>query len=571
MLQFLQSQGDLGHRVSGPLPSFVSGRPSVYLARRVTGDDGATIGYVVAGIALDYLETLYDDVVVQPGLSIRLWRDDGALMVISPPTATVGLKVGAYDFEAPKAGVTTLREGTDLLSHRPSYTAQYRLAAVPLVLTVVHEADLLYSGWRKSVAVSGGETVLFVVMIWVAAIFALRKVAADRALLLANQAAAVAYARAETLGRLDEVVEATGHVVFRSRLRADLTGERLFTSRNAHLLVGVSSQSMLGFGSIRPMLSSEAHQSYCAFLQTVRDTGRGDLTLQLQHPDKPPQWLRLRSTRVAEEPDEVIIVVTVAVDVTEEVEHRAEVEAVARLASLGEMASGIAHELSQPLGAIKLAAENAERELSREAFDPAAVMRQIERIGKQAERAGTIIHNLRAFGAGDRVTMAQLSLAAVVNGAMALVGMVLRRDGIDLDIAVDNGLPLIVGNRVAIEQVVVNLLLNARHAILDKRCPEQWVRVETMAQPDSLLLVVSDSGGGIPQSVLPRIFEPFFTTKGPTQGSGLGLSIARQAMTAMGGGIRAENGPVGACFRLQFRWADPARSMEGEVNVPTGA
>lgn len=235
----------------------------------------------------------------------------------------------------------------------------------------------------------------------------------------------------------------------------------------------------------------------------------------------------------------------------------------ARLLSLGEMAGGIAHELKQPLTVITLAAENAERALAR--GDAAGAARRVTRITEQAVRAGAVIEHLRRFARGPEAELpaAPVPLATAVEGALALIGGALREAGVEVvqDLG-ETGLAAI-GEVVAIEQVLINLLANARD-VMETLPPGATRRVTISAAAAAggvVRLSVADTGGGIPPALLGRLFEPFVTTKAPERGTGLGLAICLGLAQGMGGRIEVRNGGEGAVFTLTLPAAPVAAAM----------
>ena len=142
-----------------------------------------------------------------------------------------------------------------------------------------------------------------------------------------------------------------------------------------------------------------------------------------------------------------------------------------------------------------------------------------------------------------------------IDSALALVGGPLRDAGIDVALALEDPVPAVLGQLVSLEQILVNLLVNAADA-LRGRPPgaPRLIRVAASAEGgptgEMVRLTVADTGGGILPAILPRLFEPFVSTKNADQGTGLGLSICHGLVKAMGGGIEARNGPEGAVFTI---------------------
>ncbi|SFK40400.1 PAS-domain containing protein [Falsiroseomonas stagni] len=242
-------------------------------------------------------------------------------------------------------------------------------------------------------------------------------------------------------------------------------------------------------------------------------------------------------------------IVTV-MDVTAERAAEARAAAAGRLTSLGEMAAGLAHELKQPLTAIALAAANASRAAER--GDTSAVLVRLGRIADQAARGGVLIDHLRRFARGGEGgdANATAALPAAVEGALTLIGGALREASIEVALHLPPGLPPVRGDSMALEQVLLNLLANARDALGIRDSGACIGIAARQAEDGRVELDVSDNAGGIPDAVMSRLFQPFVTTKGPDRGTGLGLSICHGLVTSMGGTIEAENGAEGAIFRI---------------------
>ncbi|HEY0420183.1 MAG TPA: ATP-binding protein, partial [Acetobacteraceae bacterium] len=161
-----------------------------------------------------------------------------------------------------------------------------------------------------------------------------------------------------------------------------------------------------------------------------------------------------------------------------------------------------------------------------------------------AQRAKAIIDHLRAFGRTDPGSLEPISVAEAVAGATMLAGAALREAEITVTLDLPAGLPPVQGKLLLLEQVLINLLLNARDALLEgpsavRRITISAAVVVDKAAGERVALTVADSGPGIPAAALPRLFEPFFTTKPTGQGTGLGLSLCHGIMRSLGGAISA--------------------------------
>ncbi len=241
-------------------------------------------------------------------------------------------------------------------------------------------------------------------------------------------------------------------------------------------------------------------------------------------------------------------------DVTESRALRAQAIISGNLATLGQLAAGIAHEIGQPLHVISLATALAESHLAPLAVGETgaaaeAVRGEIRRIDGQVDRADAIIRNLLAFSRGES-SEGTTTCAEAVNGALDLVRGALHAAGTEIAVDLAPDLPRVRGGLVELEQVLVNLFFNARDAMAGRAVRRLIVRAR--AGQGGVTLEVADTGGGIPLTLLSRIFDPFFTTKDIGKGTGLGLAICRTTMQSCGGSIEASNTEGGAVFTLHL-------------------
>ena len=249
-----------------------------------------------------------------------------------------------------------------------------------------------------------------------------------------------------------------------------------------------------------------------------------------------------------------------AIDVTGQKLAEQKVIQSAKMATLGEMATGIAHELNQPLNVIRMAVSNIQRKTSRDKIDPDYLSDKLDKVEKQVERAAAIIDHMRIFGRKSADTMSPLVASDVVTATLGLIGQQLRLQDIDVVTPIENSDCLIFGHQVQIEQVLLNLLGNARDALNSNNIDNKRIifRVGIDSKSGLVCIDVEDNGGGIDPVHLPRIFEPFFTTKEVGMGTGLGLSISYGIINDMGGTLEARNTEDGACFSITLPVHDPA-------------
>lgn len=220
-----------------------------------------------------------------------------------------------------------------------------------------------------------------------------------------------------------------------------------------------------------------------------------------------------------------------------------------RLGSLGQITAGVAHEINQPVAAIRAFAENAGAFLDRQQFEP--VRENIGRIIDLTSRIGSITAELRNFARRKTPETGAIAIRSVIDGSMMIVGERAREmTAIALPVALAP--VLVVGDRVRLEQILVNLLQNALEAVA--AVPKPAIRLNVAAPGDTMIaLTISDNGSGVDPDIAGSLFTPFVS--GKPGGIGLGLAIARDIAREFGGDLTLATGPGGASFTLMLRRA----------------
>jgi C4-dicarboxylate-specific signal transduction histidine kinase len=208
-----------------------------------------------------------------------------------------------------------------------------------------------------------------------------------------------------------------------------------------------------------------------------------------------------------------------------------------KLATVGRLAAGVAHEVGNPLGAISGYADLARSKLA--AGQP--IDDYLVRIGNEAQRIDRIVRGLLDFARPSKVVLAPIELAPVVEAALRLAQVQARFKAVEVERTLPPDLPRVIAEEHALAQVLLNVLLNAGDAMKGAG----KVRIAAVREGDWLRLTIADTGPGIPAEHLPHVFDPFFTTKDPGQGTGLGLAICYRIMESFGGEITAGNGEGG--------------------------
>jgi PAS domain S-box-containing protein len=250
--------------------------------------------------------------------------------------------------------------------------------------------------------------------------------------------------------------------------------------------------------------------------------------------------------------DRITYFVGVERDITDELRLRDQLVQSERLSAMGEVVAGVAHEINNPLQTIVGCVE-----LMMDSPTDPSTRRDLELVGREAARAGQIVRNLLSFVRRSTPDRIAADLNQIVKTVVELRQYHLQQRNIIVLLRSDQTpLPVLV-NREEVQQVIMNLLLNAEHAI-NSDSGRGTIVVSTSAADGQQVLEVEDDGPGIPPEVRGRIFEPFFTTKEVGEGTGLGLSISHGIAAAHGGSLELCGDRPGACFRLTLPAHTPA-------------
>ncbi len=264
------------------------------------------------------------------------------------------------------------------------------------------------------------------------------------------------------------------------------------------------------------------------------------------------------------------VLLATTTDITQRLEGELQLVQAGKMATLGEMATGVAHELNQPLAVIKTASNFFIRKTSRsEAIDREILETMAREIDQHVDRAAGIINHLRQFGRKSDIDLQPVEINTVLRKAFDMFGQQLKLKEIDVAWKLHPDLPAIMGEQGRLEQVFINLLINARDAIEEKwqaagRPLDEPKRItlKTYRSDDSVKVDICDSGKGIPPSIQGKIFEPFFTTKKVGDGTGIGLSISYGIIKDLKGSIQVMSKEGrGTCFKISFPQGRPHEAL----------
>jgi PAS domain S-box-containing protein len=270
-----------------------------------------------------------------------------------------------------------------------------------------------------------------------------------------------------------------------------------------------------------------------------------------------PFYVRVTACPTRYKDRDAIILATT--DITEMLEKEAQLLQASKMTTLGEMSAGIAHELNQPLNAIKMGSEYFKMMVeARKKIPEENLVEVSDQISEQVDRASEIIDRLREFGRIPDFVKEKVNINKSVRVAYGIINQHVRLQNIDLILDLAKNLPPILARNTRIEQVVFNLLTNAMDAVTQRKKArlegaKPAITIRSFLENDRVTLTVSDNGVGIAQAVLDKVFEPFFTTKEVGGGMGLGLSISYGIVKDYDGEIDVQSDEgVGTTVKMAF-------------------
>ncbi len=268
----------------------------------------------------------------------------------------------------------------------------------------------------------------------------------------------------------------------------------------------------------------------------------------------------MTSSKITDQQGGELGFVRVVLDLTERKKVEAQLVQASKLATLGEMAAGMTHELNQPINIIRMTSDASIMDFDEGVATLEEQKQKFVTISGQTQRMAEIIDHMRILSRKDEMEQEVFDPYEAVQGVTDLVGRQFRSEGVKLDVTIPVRRYPVRGRKIQLEQVILNLLTNARDAILASKGAQErdgegargtiTVRCSYSRKADKLQLSVADTGGGIPEEEIVKIFEPFYTTKDPGKGTGLGLSVSMSIIERMGATIDVRNKRDGAEFSI---------------------
>lgn len=330
--------------------------------------------------------------------------------------------------------------------------------------------------------------------------------------------------------------------------RANADGEGFLVSPRWHELTGQNEDEVSNFGWVKALHPKDRERSERLWKQAMTEKHMYEDEFQVRARDLSYRHFHVQAVPIIAPNGAVHEWIGAAVDITEEKEtaltvqrQRDELAHVARITTMGQLAASLAHELNQPLTAILSNAQAAQRFL---AADPANIgeLRAILRdIVADDRRAGEVIRRVRELVRKGDLEIAPLDLETIVRDVVMLIHSDAILHKVNILLQMDPAAPIVRGDKVQLQQVILNLLLNAFQAMKDCPLIERQVTVRTELGSQMVIVAVRDCGEGLKDDQLEKIFQPFYTTK--NNGLGLGLAISRSIIEAHGGRLWAQNNP----------------------------
>ena len=325
-------------------------------------------------------------------------------------------------------------------------------------------------------------------------------------------------------------------------------------NQQAEFITGFTKAEVMGQELVASFITNEYKVSVGEVLQRAlkgEETANYEFPLFTKSGDRVDVLLNSTTRRDAD--GGVSGVIGVGQDITGLKLAQAQVIQSSKLASLGEMATSVAHELNQPLNTIRLAASNITDRINVKKFNPEYIINKLKRIDDQVVRASAIINHLKMFGRNASEKPHALNPEDVMKSVIKLIGEQLRLDNIIIKLDFNIYSFLVCGHQIQLEQVFLNIINNARYAINENKKNIKrniYVSGSLIEESNKFKISITDTGGGIPNDLLPHIFTPFITSKPMGKGTGLGLSVSYGIINEMNGSINVKNVKQGSCFTI---------------------
>jgi len=318
-------------------------------------------------------------------------------------------------------------------------------------------------------------------------------------------------------------------------------GHYLYVSPSCKTLLGYSPEELLGSSANKFVHYDDIGKFKRAFNRRNETSSHQMLTYRMRRKDGEYRWFESNIRIIRDESSHLIHEVqTASRDVTDYIMDKKarlrgqQLAHVFRLSTMEEMASGMAHEISQPLAAIVNYTQGCVRYLQKESHDPTQLAEIMNKAVAQAERAGEVIHRLKNFFCKGQLIKTTCKINSLIREAVTLIRNELNRTKTKIEFDLEKDIQIISADRIQLQQVILNLVQNAMEAMHDMDFGQRKIQIQTRTlNQKSIEVTVSDTGPGFSKEMVHKVFQPFFTTK--ANGRGMGLAICRSIIEAHGG------------------------------------
>jgi two-component system sensor kinase FixL len=338
----------------------------------------------------------------------------------------------------------------------------------------------------------------------------------------------------------------------------DIVHDQIWSTDKSRTLYGLSDSQKISFDSFLNILYDEDRKRVSLEVaKALAGDGNFECEYRIKMPDGRLHWFNSRGRSEFDEDKQPLRMLGVTIDITrrkqmelEMQKLRTEMTHLSRVTMLGELSGSLAHELNQPLTSILSNAQAAQRFLARGQAGLEEVRNILDDIVAEDRRASDIIQRLRALLKKGEMQLLPLDLNKIVKDVLKLVNSDLVNHNVTVDVHLDRNLPAVIGDRVQLQQVILNLIMNGCEAMSHAKTKERRLSIGTaLIGADQVQVSVADQGTGIPYESMKSVFEPFYTSK--PHGLGLGLPICRTIINAHDGKIwAANNSSTGAIFYI---------------------
>lgn len=334
-------------------------------------------------------------------------------------------------------------------------------------------------------------------------------------------------------------------ILYAIRIASLSRGSPIFISKSAKHMLGCPPRSLEGGNFWMDRIHPDDRDMLISAFRDLRPGVVRSAEYRLRHDSGKYVWVH---DTLAVETDPLSLEVEgvgVLIDISDRKEAAAQLIQAEKMSGLGQVVAGVTHELNQPLNLVKLAAFNLRKQLAQGTLDRDQVLSKLDKIMVTIDHAASIVTQLRVYGRKTDGFGEVLTLHELLHNVLIMVAPQFKLDRIVIETSGCEAISKVVTMPIMLEQVLMNLLMNARDAIVTRQQTEGALAgrivVAAHLEETQVVLTILDNGTGIPPVILRSIFEPYFTTKPPKQGTGLGLSISYAIIKDMGGKLSAAN------------------------------